>query len=116
MSDRPHDHPRKEERREVVSFVWYKLLPVDPATGERSFEGVARSCDISPSGVGMVIARPLDPGAWVFLELGLRVGRVSVVGRVRHCHPMDGGLFRVGCALDVMPPNDRQAVAKLLGA
>ena len=116
MSDRPSDaEARREDRRDVVSFVWYSVLPIEPAAEAAGTEGVARSCDLSTGGIGLVIARSVSAGAWLFLELGLRVGRVSVIARVRHCQPTEGGLFRLGCVIEAVPPNDRQTVARLLG-
>jgi hypothetical protein len=108
---------RREARHDLVSFTWYKVLPIGGAgaSGDTP-EGIARSCDLSSRGVGLVLSRPLAKDAWVFLEVGLSSGRVSMIGRVRHCRDLGSGLFRVGCAIEIVPPNDRQAVARFLGS
>lgn len=96
----------------MVRFVWYKALE-EQAAGE--VEGIASSCDISASGVGIITPRAIAHDTRVFLELGLPEGRhVSAVGRVVYCRALDDGRHRVGLTLEVVPPNDRQRLAALL--
>lgn len=94
---------RQKPRHEYINFAWYKR--VDNAA-EESDQGVARSCDVSDGGVGMIVTRPLPEAARLFLELISRAGRISAIGTVMHCADAGHGCFRVGIRIDTVPPTD----------
>jgi hypothetical protein len=99
---------RKQRRHSLVRFVWYRPLDRDGAKRE----GVARSCDLSLSGIGIYTTRPLEPGTSVFVEIAAREFNLSAVGEVAHCTAA-GDTFRVGIAFVVLPPNDRALLRQL---
>ena len=85
---------RSGVRRPLVNFVWYQLLGEDI---DESLAGIARSCDLSSSGAGIVTPRPLPTGALIFLEIATRKGNLSAVGRIIRCSPVpfcEMSLFR----------------------
>lgn len=102
------DHPagadqRAAARHEYINFAWYKRI--DDGAQEQE-EGVARSCDVSESGVGMVVTCRLPSAARLFLELISRAGSISAVGTVMHCADVGNGCFRIGIRVDSIPPTD----------
>lgn len=97
---------RRAPRKGAVKFIWFKVL------GEEH-EAIARSCDVSRTGIGLHTAEPIAPGKLVFVEVITASGAVSFVGRVAHCSATDD-LQRVGIQVDTMPPNDRPAWEKLV--
>ena len=99
----PAQNKRAAPRHEYINFAWYKR--VDDGANELD-EGVARSCDVSDAGVGMVVTRPMPGAAKVFLELIGRAGSISAVGTVMHCSDLGNGCFRVGIRIDSIPPTD----------
>jgi hypothetical protein len=95
---------RISQRFLFVSFAWFKRIDDAATQGE---EGVARSCDISQTGTGMVTNRPLPVGSRVFLKLVSPLGNVSVLGKVMHCRGVENGCFRVGILIECVPPTDQ---------
>lgn len=101
--DPPRLDQRRTPRHEYINFGWYKRID----SGARDAEqGVARSCDVSDSGVGMILTRPLPKAAQLFLELIGRAGSISAIGTVMHCADVGNGCFRVGIRIDSIPPTD----------
>lgn len=102
------DDLRQAPRNPMIRFVWYRVLVEDgPAA-----EGVARSCDVSNSGIGIQTTREIPPGATLFVEIAAQDFNLSAVGRVVHCAAR-GDTYRVGIAFVVIPPNDRPLLRKL---
>ena len=106
------DERRVAARYEFAAFAWYKRI--DDAA-EASEEGVARSCDISETGVGIVTARALPVGAKVFLKIIAAGASVSAIARVMHCRALENGNFRLGLEVFCVPPTDRQVWKYLCG-
>jgi hypothetical protein len=96
---------RASARYDFATFVWFKRIDDGANPSE---EGVARSCDISETGVGLVTAKLLPAGAQLFLKLVASGASVSVIARVTHCRPVDNGSFRLGLKIECIPPTDRQ--------
>ncbi len=103
---------RVASRHELATFVWYKI--VGSSDGTDTCEGMARSCDASRSGIGLVTSRALPLGARLFVEIVVPEGNLSVVGTIVHCSSQPDGLFRVGVRLEIVPPNDRQTLARMV--
>ncbi len=96
---------RRHTRQALVTFAWFQR--VDDAASPED-HGIARSCDISLGGIGMMVARSLPVGARLFLELVSQPGRLCVMGKVMHCSSADNGLFRVGIQVDLVPPGSQR--------
>lgn len=109
--DTSNPHHRAETRHTFISFAWFRR--VDDGASE-SDQGVARSCDISPNGAGLVTSRALPPGARVFLEVISRVGNLSAITVVAHCTPTNDGCFRVGLRIEFVPPTDQLTLQRIV--
>jgi hypothetical protein len=105
MPNSNNDHEKRgASRLDYVHFAWYKRIDDSALESE---EGVARSCDVSGSGVGMITTRSLSAGSRLFIELIGRVGRISAIGTVVHCADVGNGCFRLGIRIDTLPPTDQ---------
>ena len=82
-----------------------------PATGERLR---ARVRDVSRTGVGLAVTRPVPPGAALLLAVrrSAESRTVWVPARVVHCTGDDGAGWLLGCRLDW--PIDEGGLAALL--
>jgi len=105
---------RVAKRRSVVNFVWYRVLVDLSEESDDALCGIARSCDVSESGVGIFTPRPLPDGELIFLEIATRKGNLSSVGTIVYSRQVERGLHRVGIRLEIVPPNDRPILAKVL--
>jgi len=105
---------RAEERRSVVNFVWYRVLVDLDAEADDDLCGIARSCDVSASGVGIYTPRALPAGELIFLEIATRKGNLSGVGTIVYSRLVERGLHRVGIRLEIVPPNDRPLLARII--
>lgn len=75
-------------------------------------QGLARTVDLSPLGVGLVLAVRMPEGARVVVELLLPGSlRLRATGEVAHSVPLDDGQFRVGVRF-FSPPILAEAAAK----
>jgi hypothetical protein len=108
------DEHRELPRSSFISFIWYKRL--GDGAAEAPAEGLARSCDISEAGVGLVTPREIPAGALIFVEIATPEGGVSAVGRVMHSRALGNGAYRLGIQLEVVPPTDHAILAKLIEA
>jgi hypothetical protein len=108
----PSSNRRIYERHHFATFALYKR--VDEGASDEE-EGVARSCDVSLKGAGIVTTRELPAGARLFLEIVGQGGSVSVVGRVMHCTPTGAGQYRVGILVYCIPPTDQQTWKRIMG-
>jgi hypothetical protein len=95
-----------------VSFAWYKRIDDEARESE---EGVARSCDVSQDGLGLVTTRVLPVGSRVLVELITETGNLSVVGTVRHCSPREQEQVRIGVFVEIVPPTDKLTWRRLRG-
>jgi len=108
MTDRDK---RREERRPLVTFAWYWQLD---GTDDGPVEGVAHACDISEHGLGIVTPRQFDAGTRLFFVLSTVAGELTGIGTVAHCADAEGGCFRLGVSIDVVPPTHRSVLSQLL--
>jgi hypothetical protein len=87
-----------EERRNAVRYFCPCPHPIRLLVrpGLASAKGIIT--DISASGIGLILDRPVKPGAMLALHLG-RDERPSLIqsGRVVHARPLPDGAWAVGC-------------------
>ncbi len=98
---------RSAPRTKFVQFVWFQDL--DAPNGS-----LARSVDISETGVGFITSHEVTMGARVFLMLLTPFGRISSIARVVHCSKAGEDSFRIGVRLEIVPPTDKAAWATLV--
>ena len=109
--------PRKiATRYTTVNFVWYQVLGDLDAVQEDVVEGIAKSSDISTSGVGLLVPTGLPVGRLVFLEIATKTFNLSAVGKVVYSNLLEGGTQRAGIQFLVIPPNDRLLLLKHFGS
>lgn len=72
--------------------------------GGGATQGIARILDLSATGVGLVLAAPLEIGAKVAIEL-LVLGslRLAARGDVAHVTASDRGAYRIGVRFAAAP-------------
>lgn len=105
----PPPERRGAPRCLAVDFVWYKVLtPADNI--EKSDEGIFKMRDISHTGLGIYVTKPLEVGTLVFIEICSKALRLSAVGEVANIRQDAKGYYRVGIRFRVLPPNDRMAL------
>jgi hypothetical protein len=104
---RPTVDARSAPRTKFVQFLWFQDL-------EATSGSLARSIDISDTGVGFVASHEVGMGARIFLILLTPFGRISSIARVVHCSKAGEGSFRIGVRLEIVPPTDKAAWATLV--
>ncbi|MBN2496115.1 MAG: PilZ domain-containing protein [Deltaproteobacteria bacterium] len=104
--------PGVATRYPTVNFVWYSILDDESDGEELPSEGISKTCDISASGVGILVPRPLPVGKRIFLEVATKEFNLSAVGRVVYSKASMEGYYRVGVQFMVIPPNDRLRLAR----
>lgn len=109
--DPRNPHHRAAERLSFITFAWYRRIDDAAVASE---QGVARSCDVSDTGAGLVTSRALPPGARLFLEVTSRVGNLSAIAVVAHCAPTQDGCFRVGLRIEFVPPTDQMTLLRIV--
>ena len=107
-TEAPSREQRMAVRYKTVDLTWFKTLRVQP---EKSVEGVSKMCDLSETGIGLFLTQPLTVGELVFIEIASGKLRMSAVGRVVHQRETSPRRYRVGVNFEVVPPNDRMALA-----
>ena len=114
LTDSSESGKRRAQRKPVVAFVWYKLISGVAGGESAKVSGLARSCDVSDGGIGIVTSEHLPLGVRVFLEIATAIGNVSAVGAIMHCSEVERGYFRSGIQIEIVPPNDRALLPRLL--
>ena len=106
---------RQSRRLQSVSFIWYKILRDEAEQEDPADEGISKMCDISKSGVGLYVMRPMPVDKTVFIEITTKSFNFSAVGRIRYSRASDRGYFRIGIRFIAIPPNDRLLLSELIG-
>jgi len=110
------DRRQAAVRYTTVNFVWYQVLSDEIGKEQSKFEGIAKSCDISVSGVGLLVPNGLPVGRMVFIEIATKTFNMSAVGKIVYSNPTEGATQRVGIQFLVVPPNDRLLLVKHFGS
>jgi hypothetical protein len=105
---------RDAPRRDFVTISWWSLIP-DAARGEdQAQSGLAQVCDISGTGIGLVMARVIPIGALMYTRFVSKDCSVAAVGRVVYCGEIGPTSWRCGIHFEVISPLDRVALRKLV--
>ena len=105
----PGRDKRTSVRYHIVDLTWYKTLDVHSETDS---EGISKMCDLSETGIGLHLTQPLAIGELIFIEVASGKLNLSAVGRIIHQQGAEKGRYRIGVRFEVVPPNDRMALAK----
>jgi c-di-GMP-binding flagellar brake protein YcgR len=116
MSDKLGKELRGTERHKSAGFAWFKrIVDSEDALAEFAEEGVVQFCDISQSGVGIILPSTVAVGAMIMIRLESRRGSFCAVGRIRHCKKRsDGKTYRAGIEFVIIPPTDQIVLERIL--
>jgi hypothetical protein len=92
MSDDPFER-RRDERRYALNFLDYEILT---ATGEVSGRGLARTLNVSETGLRIETGHFFDPGQQLRITLGLENDLIQLTGRVVNSQPEGDDLCSSG--------------------
>lgn len=92
MLDDPFER-RRAERRYAMNFLDFEI--VSPH-GETLGRGLARTLNVSMTGLLLETGQYFDPGQVLRITLGLADDLVQVLGRVAHSQPTDDDLCSTG--------------------
>lgn len=92
MSTNQHER-RRAERRYALNFLDYEILS---ASGEVLGRGLARTLNVSESGLRLETGQAFEPGQLLRITLSLDNDLVQVNGRVANCQKETGALCTSG--------------------
>lgn len=104
MLDDPFER-RRAERRYAMNFLDYEIVSPD---GETIGRGLARTLNVSASGLLLETGQFFETGQVLRITLGLENDLVQVVGRVVHAEPVDDNLCSAGVQFVEFAENERQ--------
>jgi len=104
MSDELFER-RKAERRYALKFLDYEILS---DSGQVTGRGLARTLNVSESGLRLETSQFFDPGQRLRITLGLDNDLVQVTGRVVNCQPEGDDLCTSGVLFLEFDPADRR--------
>lgn len=92
MLDDPFER-RQAERRYTMNFLDYEILS---AEGETVGRGLARTLNVSATGLLLETGQFFEAGQALRITLGLKTELVQMVGRVAHSRPLNDNLCSTG--------------------
>lgn len=92
MLDDPFER-RRAERRYAMNFLDYEIVGPD---GETQGRGLARTLNVSASGLLLETGQFFEAGQLLRLTLGMENDLVQLTGRVAHSRPVDDDLCTTG--------------------
>lgn len=96
---------RKAERRYALNFLDYEVIS---EAGEILGRGLARTLNVSKSGLRLETSQYFEPGQLLRISLGLNNDLVQVNGRVVHSQPETDDLCSSGFMFLEFDETDRQ--------
>ncbi len=106
---------REATRHILVNLMWYKILDDESGETGPSGEGISKSRDISETGVGIYVTRPMPVGKNIFIELAVKDFSLSALGKIVYSTPTSDGYHRVGIKFVVVPPKEHLLLIKRFG-
>lgn len=96
---------RRAERRYAMNFLDYEI--VSPG-GEPIGRGLARTLNVSATGLLLETGQFFEPGQLLRITLGMENDLVALTGRVAHSQPLDDDLCRAGIQFVEFAEADQQ--------
>ncbi len=100
---------RKAERRYALNFLDYEILSDG---GRVEGRGLARTLDVSESGLRLETGQFFEPGQKLRITLGLHNDMVQLVGQVVNSQPENDELCRSGVLFIEFEATERQTFQK----
>src|SRR5262249_51249130 len=100
MSEEPVADPRGDDRRAWVRYPCSLETLYQPGTGRLDQQWwFARVCDISSTGVGLILPQHFSPGTQLAIALHSSEQDLSqtLEAKVVHVEPYEGGSWILGC-------------------
>lgn len=104
---------RQAERRYALNFLDYEILS---AAGEVLGRGLARTLNVSETGLRLETGMFFDPGQRLRITLGLENNLVQINGRVVNSQPENDDLCSSGVMFLELDDADRQLYRQHLAA
>ena len=92
MLDDPFER-RRAERRYAMNFLDYEIVSPE---GETLGRGLARTLNVSETGLLLETGQFFEPGQLLRITMGLENDLVQLTGRVAHSRPRDDDLCTTG--------------------
>lgn len=112
MSDDPFER-RLAERRHALNFLDYEILAAD---GQATGRGLARTLNVSDTGLRLETSDYLEPGQLLRITLGLENDLVQVIGKVISSQPETDDLCSSGICFLEFDPAERHVYQQHLEA
>jgi hypothetical protein len=112
MLDDPFER-RRAERRYAMNFLDYEI--VSPL-GETLGRGLARTLNVSATGLLLETGRCFEPGQLLRITLGLENALVQLIGRVAHSQPLDDELCTTGVQFVEFNPSEQKTYQRYFEA
>ena len=96
---------RRAERRSALKFLDYETLS---DTGEVTGRGLARTLNVSDTGLRLETGEFFEPGQKLRITLGLAEDLVQVAGQIMHSEPVDDELCSSGVMFLEFAEDDRE--------
>lgn len=104
MLDDPFER-RRAERRYAMNFLDYEIVSPE---GETLGRGLARTLNVSETGLLLETGQFFEPGQLLRIAMGLENDLVQLTGRVAHSRPRDDDLCTTGVHfIEFDQPNQR---------
>lgn len=100
---------RRAERRYALKFLDYEILSDDGAVTGR---GLARTINVSETGLLLETGQFFEPGQRLRVTLGLVDELVQVTGQIMHSRPVDDELCSSGLMFLEFDPDDQAIYQK----
>ena len=112
MPDDPFER-RRAERRYALNFLDYEIVSTQ---GETIGRGLARTLNVSATGLLLETGQYFEPGQPLRITLGLANDLVQLLGRVVHAQPVDDDLCSAGVQFVEFDPDERKTYQRFFEA
>ena len=104
---------RRSERRYALNFLDYEIIA---DAGDVLGKGLARTLNVSETGLRLETGSFFEPGQTLRITLGLGDDMIQLCGRVMHSEPVDENLCRTGVMFLEFSAADRQTYRRYFDA
>jgi hypothetical protein len=101
---------RESFRVSSENFISYRLFNTD---GKVFFEGMAKTADMSRTGVALITTNPIEIGLKVELAIGVGDEVIKTNGTIRNRKKLDDNNFQAGVEFDFLADNDLDKLATI---